>query len=73
MDKRRIYVRVTDTSTGMIVKETSYDLNLLFYKHRHVLDKCLELFINDLRSSSEFYALEFSCFKDIECEGRLPF
>ena len=73
MDKRRIIVRVTDTSTGLIVKETVYDLNLLFYKHRHVLDKCLELFISDLRTSSEFYSLEFSCFKDIYREGTIPF
>ena len=73
MDKRRIIARVSDTTTGEVLEERAYDLNLLFYKHRHVLETILNLYIDKLRKEDGHYELSLSCFKDIHREGRLPF
>lgn len=73
MDKRRIKVRLSDTDTGLILNETSYDLNLWFANNRKVLYECLRLFIDQLRSTDGYFSIEFNTFKDEVREGVLPF
>lgn len=73
MDKRRIKVRLSDTDTGLILNETSYDLNLWFVNNRKVLHECLRLFIDQLRSTDGYFSIEFNTFKDDVREGVLPF
>lgn len=73
MDKRRIKVRLSDTDSGLILNETSYDLNFWYENNRKILFTCLQLYIDKLRQCDNSLCIEFMCFKDEWKESTIPF
>ena len=73
MDKRRIYIRVTDTDSGEIKFDYVLNINLRYECNKRLLCAQLDRFIGQLRDDDSNFELSFSCFRNEYRDGEIPF